>query len=130
MRLLALFGVVVMAQGLIACHHEIKQVNEQPVSDPDAKVQSYVLGNGMKILVQEDHRSPVVVSQVWYKVGGSYEYAGITGVSHALEHMMFKGTAKHKAGEFSDIIAANGGSENAFTSKDYTAYYQRIASDR
>jgi len=130
MRLLALIGIALMAQVLIACHHEVKPAAEQKVSDADAKVQSLVLENGMKILVQEDHRSPVVVSQVWYKVGGSYEYAGITGVSHALEHMMFKGTAKHKAGEFSDIIAANGGSENAFTSKDYTAYFQRIASDR
>ena len=130
MRLLALIGIALITQGLVACHHEVKPVAEQQVSDADAKVQSFVLDNGMKILVQEDHRSPVVVSQVWYKVGGSYEYAGITGVSHALEHMMFKGTAKHKAGEFSDIIAANGGSENAFTSKDYTAYFQRIASDR
>lgn len=93
-------------------------------------VHTYMLDNGMKILVKEDHRSPVVVSQVWYKVGGSYEYDGITGISHAVEHMMFKGTAKHGPGEFSEIIAANGGRENAFTSKDYTAYFQRIASDR
>jgi len=93
-------------------------------------VHTFMLDNGMKILVQPDHRSPVAVSQVWYKVGGSYEYAGVTGVSHALEHMMFKGTEKLKPGEFSDIIAANGGSENAFTGKDYTAYFQRISSDR
>ncbi|MCW9013841.1 MAG: insulinase family protein [Gammaproteobacteria bacterium] len=89
-----------------------------------------MLDNGMKILVHENHRAPVVVSQVWYKVGSSYEYDGITGVSHALEHMMFKGTKNLKPGEFSEIIAANGGSENAFTGKDYTAYFQRIASDR
>ncbi|VAW63900.1 FIG015547: peptidase, M16 family [hydrothermal vent metagenome] len=93
-------------------------------------VHHFMLDNGMKILVLPDHRSPVVVSQVWYKVGGSYEYAGVTGVSHALEHMMFKGTRRLKPGEFSEIIAANGGSENAFTGKDYTAYFQRIASDR
>jgi len=93
-------------------------------------VHSFMLDNGMKILVKPDHRSPVVVSQVWYNVGGSYEYAGVTGVSHALEHMMFKGTKRLKPGEFSEIIAANGGSENAFTGKDYTAYFQRIASDR
>ncbi len=96
----------------------------------ESGVYSFMLDNGMKILVQPDHRSPVVVSQVWYKVGGSYEYAGVTGVSHALEHMMFKGTKRLKPGEFSEIIAANGGSENAFTGKDYTAYFQRIASDR
>ena len=102
----------------------------QPEQAADAEVKSYMLDNGLKVLVKEDHRSPVVVSQVWYKVGGSYEHAGITGVSHALEHMMFKGTKNHKPGEFSEIIAANGGSENAFTGKDYTAYFQRIASDR
>lgn len=96
----------------------------------EAGVYTYQLDNGMKVLVKPDHRSPVVVSQVWYKVGGSYEYPGVTGVSHALEHMMFKGTKNLKPGEFSEIIAANGGSENAFTGKDYTAYFQRIASDR
>jgi zinc protease len=100
----------------------------EPVSD--SGVHTFMLDNGMKVLVQPDHRSPVAVSQVWYKVGGSYEYAGVTGVSHALEHMMFKGTKNLKPGEFSEIIAANGGSENAFTGKDYTAYFQRISSDR
>ena len=84
------------------------------------------LDNGLKILVQEDHRAPVVVSQVWYKVGASSEYAGVTGVSHMLEHMMFKGTARHPAGEFSKIVAANGGRENAFTSQDYTTYFQML----
>jgi len=114
---------------LAACQQQaIKTV--QPEQSADAEVKSFMLDNGMKILVKEDHRSPVVVSQVWYKVGGSYEYDGITGVSHALEHMMFKGTSNYRPGEFSEIIAANGGSENAFTGKDYTAYFQRIASDR
>ena len=130
MRLLALLGIAVMTQALVACQQNVKPDGEQKARDPDAKVQTYMLDNGMKILVHENHRAPVVVSQVWYKVGGSYEYDGITGVSHALEHMMFKGTANLKPGEFSDIIAANGGSENAFTGKDYTAYFQRIASDR
>ena len=94
------------------------------------EVQEFMLDNGMKILVVENHRAPVVVSQVWYKVGSSYEHDGITGVSHVLEHMMFKGTEKHPAGEFSEIIAANGGEENAFTGQDFTAYFQRIANDR
>ncbi len=93
-------------------------------------VQSYRLHNGMEILVVENHRAPVVVSQVWYKVGASYEHDGLTGLSHVLEHMMFKGTDAHPAGEFSEIIAANGGRENAFTGQDYTAYFQRIANDR
>lgn len=88
------------------------------------------LDNGMKVIVREDHRAPVVVSQVWYRIGSNYEHDGISGVSHTLEHMMFKGTKNLKPGEFSEIIAANGGSENAFTSKDFTAYFQRIASDR
>lgn len=93
-------------------------------------VQEQQFQNGLKVLVQEDHRAPVVVSQVWYRVGASREYAGITGVSHMLEHMMFKGTPRHPAGEFSRIIAANGGRENAFTSQDYTAYFQMLEKSR
>ena len=72
-------------------------------------VHEFKLANGLKILVKEDHRSPVVVSQVWYKVGSSYEYGGITGISHMLEHMMFKGTDKYAPGEFSRIIAQESG---------------------
>lgn len=90
----------------------------------------YMLDNGLKLLVQEDHRAPAVVSQVWYKVGASNEYGGITGISHMLEHMMFKGTQKHAPGEFSRIIAANGGRENAFTGDDYTAYFQTLEKSR
>lgn len=94
------------------------------------KVHEHVLGNGLKILVKEDRRAPVVVSQVWYKVGGSYEPGGITGISHMLEHMMFKGTQQYPAGEFSRIIAENGGQENAFTGNDYTAYFQTLEKSR
>ena len=94
------------------------------------EIQEFTMANGMKVLVKEDHRAPIVVSQVWYKVGGSYEHSGITGVSHVLEHMMFKGTKKHAAGEFSRIIAENGGRENAFTGKDYTAYFQQLEKSR
>lgn len=88
------------------------------------------LSNGLKVVVQEDHRSPVVVSQIWYKIGGMDEPKGITGVSHVLEHMMFKGTKKYPSGEFSRIIAENGGRENAFTSRDYTAYFQTLEKSR
>jgi zinc protease len=95
-----------------------------------APVHEYRLDNGMKVLVKEDHRAPVMVSQVWYKVGASYEVDGVTGVSHVLEHMMFKGTDAHPAGEFSRIIAENGGRENAFTSQDYTAYFQTMEKSR
>lgn len=96
----------------------------------ETKVSERVLSNGLKVLVKEDHRSPVAVSQVWYKVGSSYEPGGITGVSHMLEHMMFKGTDKHPVGEFSKIIAENGGEENAFTGQDYTAYFQTMEASR
>jgi len=100
------------------------------VCSAEPKVSEHILGNGLKVLVKEDHRSPVVVSQVWYKVGSSYEPGGITGSSHMLEHMMFKGTDKHPAGEFSRIIAENGGDENAFTGQDYTAYFQTLEASR
>ena len=96
----------------------------------ETKVFEKTLKNGLKVLVKEDHRSPIAVSQVWYKVGSSYEPGGITGVSHMLEHMMFKGTDKHAAGEFSRIIAENGGEENAFTGQDYTAYFQTMEASR
>lgn len=109
---LALLGSVVIAA----------QAEPKPVEK--------ILGNGLKVLVQEDHRSPVMVSQVWYKVGSSYEPGGITGISHMLEHMMFKGTDKHPVGQFSKIIAENGGEENAFTGQDYTAYFQTMAADK
>lgn len=94
------------------------------------QVISYELPNGLKLFVQEDHRAPVVVSQVWYKVGSSYEPEGITGISHALEHMMFKGTPRHGPGEFSRIISAIGGQENAMTDQDYTVYYELIDKDQ
>jgi len=88
------------------------------------------LDNGLKLIVREDHRAPVVVSQLWYKVGSSYETPGKTGLSHALEHMMFKGSAKLGPGESSRVLRELGAEENAFTSDDYTAYYQVLASDR
>ena len=95
-----------------------------------AEVHERVLDNGLKVLVKPDRRAPIVTSQVWYKVGSSYEPGGVTGVSHVLEHMMFKGTENLEPGEFSEIIAENGGDENAFTGTDYTAYFQTMAADR
>ena len=95
-----------------------------------ADVHEYNFDNGLKLLVKEDHRAPVVVSQVWYRIGGSYEHGGMTGISHALEHLMFRGTEKHGPGEFSRIISANGGNENAFTSSDFTAYFQTLEKSR
>jgi len=95
-----------------------------------SEVHEKVLDNGLRVLMKPDHRAPIVTSQVWYKVGSSYEHTGVTGISHVLEHMMFKGSERLAPGEFSRIIAAHGGRENAFTGRDYTAYYQTLARDR
>ena len=89
-------------------------------------IQEFKLNNGLKLVVQEDHRSPVVVSQVWYRAGALDEVNGKTGVAHVLEHMMFKGTKNVPAGKFSRMIAAAGGKENAFTGQDYTCYFQQL----
>ena len=91
-----------------------------------AEVFEKTLSNGLKVVVKEDHRAPVIVQQVWYKAGSMDESTGKTGEAHALEHMMFKGTKAVPAGEFSRRIAAAGGRENAFTSSDYTAYFQQL----
>jgi len=91
-----------------------------------AEVFERTLPNGLKVIVKEDHRAPVVVQQIWYKAGAMDEITGKTGIAHVLEHMMFKGTKKVPMGEFSKRIAAAGGRENAFTSSDYTAYFQQL----
>jgi zinc protease len=96
----------------------------------DDHIHEFKLANGLKIVVQEDHRSPVVVSQVWYRAGSVDEFNGTTGVAHVLEHMMFKGTKKVPAGQFSRLVAAAGGKENAFTSHDYTVYFQQLEKSR
>lgn len=95
-----------------------------PAADPVEKT----LGNGLKVIVKTDHRAPVAVQQVWYRAGSMDENYGVTGVAHLLEHMMFKGTPTVPAGEFSRRIAALGGRENAFTSRDHTAYFQTLQS--
>jgi zinc protease len=91
-----------------------------------AQVYEKTLSNGLKVIVKEDHRAPVLVQQVWYRAGSMDERTGITGVAHVLEHMMFKGTKDVPVGQFSKIIAAAGGRENAFTSYDHTAYFQQL----
>jgi len=88
------------------------------------------LDTGLKVIVREDHRAPVATVQVWYRVGASHEPDGLTGISHVLEHMMFKGTPNYGPGEYSRILSANGAEENAFTSRDYTGYYATLANDR
>ncbi|CAN5337819.1 pitrilysin family protein [soil metagenome] len=91
---------------------------------------TFTLANGMNVVVIPDHRTPVVTQMVWYKVGSADETPGKSGLAHFLEHLMFKGTAKHPAGEFSQTVQRVGGTENAFTSTDYTGYYQRVTKDQ
>ncbi|MEP2532263.1 pitrilysin family protein [Shimia sp.] len=93
-------------------------------------VTDFTLDNGMQVVVIEDHRAPVVMHMVWYRAGSADEKPGVSGVAHFLEHLLFKATDKLESGEFSATVAANGGRDNAFTSLDYTAYFQRVATDR
>jgi zinc protease len=90
----------------------------------------FTLGNGLEVVVIPDHRTPVVAHMVWYKVGSADETAGKSGLAHFLEHLMFKGTKKNPLGRYSQTVATIGGQENAFTTDDYTAYYQRVPRDR
>jgi zinc protease len=92
--------------------------------------ETFTLANGMQVVVISDHRAPVVTHMVWYKIGSADQEIGKSGVAHFLEHLMFKGTAKYESGEFQAVVARNGGRENAFTSLDYTAYFQTVAVDR
>ena len=93
-----------------------------------AEIMERTLDNGLHVILKKDTRAPVVTSHIWYKIGSVDESSGKTGLSHALEHMMFKGTKKNPGGKFSEVISKLGGTENAFTSKDYTAYYQTLPS--
>lgn len=95
-----------------------------------ADTSEYILSNGMKVLLVEVPKAPVATVQVWYRVGSRNEVMGRAGLSHMLEHMMFKGTAKYPKGSFSRIIRKNGGIDNAFTSHDFTAYFENVAADR
>src|ERR1700760_1259539 len=96
-------------------------------SDPPA---TFTLGNGLNVVVIPDHRTPVVTQMIWYKVGSADETPGKSGLAHFLEHLMFKGTAEHPADEFSKTVLRIGGNENAFTTADYTGYYQRVPRDQ
>ena len=93
------------------------------------RIEEFSLDNGLNVILIRDNRSNNVVSSIWYRVGSSYENQGITGISHLLEHMMFKGTEKFAAGEFSSAIKKIGGTENAFTGRDFTGYYQKVSKE-
>lgn len=99
---------------------------EQPKTD---EVSNFLLGNGLEVVVIPDRRAPVVTHMLWYKVGGSDEEPGKSGIAHFFEHLMFKGTKNHPPGEFGKRVAEIGGQENAFTSNDYTAYFQQVSPD-
>jgi zinc protease len=95
-----------------------------------AKISDFTLTNGLELIVIPDHRAPVVTHMIWYKVGAADETPGKSGLAHFLEHLMFKGTVKNPTGFFSQVVARVGGQENAFTSSDYTAFYQRVPSEQ
>ncbi|HEY8268367.1 MAG TPA: pitrilysin family protein [Xanthobacteraceae bacterium] len=98
-----------------------------PASTAGPDITRFVLGNGLEVVVIPDRRAPVVTHMIWYRVGSADEEQGKSGIAHFLEHLMFKGTAKNPGGKFSQVVAAIGGQENAFTGPDYTAYFQRVA---
>ena len=100
------------------------------LAQTSGKVTDFMLDNGMQVVVVEDHRAPVVQHMLWYRAGSADEPKGSSGVAHFLEHLLFKATDELESGEFSSVVAANGGRDNAFTSYDYTAYFQRVAADR
>jgi zinc protease len=102
----------------------------RPALALDVKTFDYTLDNGLRLIVIPDHRSQIVTHSVWYQVGAADEISGKTGLAHYLEHLMFKGTTKHPDGDFDHILSKNGASGNAFTTEDYTAYYQRTTADR
>lgn len=101
-----------------------------PAMSAPKGVTEFKLDNGLQVVVIEDHRAPVVVQMLWYRAGAADEQPGVSGVAHFLEHLLFKATETMDAGELSRVVTENGGSDNAFTTQDYTAYYQRIAADR
>jgi zinc protease len=117
--LLLLFFVLGIAQGMAGPAH--------------AKLfdaESFTLPNGLQVVVIPNHRAPIVTQMVWYKTGAADEVVGKSGVAHFLEHLMFRGTKAVPPGDFSRIVAQNGGEENAFTTHDYTAFFQNVATDR
>lgn len=122
-----LFAVALLSAALLFPAFATEKNGSKP---SDSKVADYVLPNGLELVVIPDHRAPVVTHMIWYKVGAADETPGKSGLAHFLEHLMFKGTAKNPAGRFSRTVAFIGGQENAFTSNDYTGYFQRVPSDQ
>jgi len=101
-----------------------------PITIYASEIKEYRLDNGLKVLIVEEHKAPVAIFQVWYRTGSRDEPAGKSGLSHLLEHMMFKGTPRYGPSVFSKVIQKNGGTDNAYTTKDYTVYFEILSSDR
>ena len=122
-----------MSANRIACLATIATLLAAPAlaaEQSGAKVADFTLANGLELVVIPDHRAPVVTHMIWYKVGAADETPGKSGLAHFLEHLMFKGTAKNPPGKFSQVVSHIGGQENAFTTSDYTGYFQRVPSDQ
>jgi zinc protease len=119
-RLVQAFAAVATAAALVFPGH----------AHSGPRISHFVLANGLEVVVIPDHRAPVVTHMLWYRVGAADETPGKSGLAHFLEHLMFKGTAKNPSGRFSQVVATIGGQENAFTSADYTGYYQRVPRDK
>jgi len=126
--LLGISWLAVLVSAPLATWAQAPVAAKAALATPAAQVHTYTLANGMTLWVKPDRRAPTAVHMVWVRVGSMDEVDGTSGVAHVLEHMLFKGTPTLPAGEFSRRVAALGGRENAFTSKDYTGYYQQIPS--
>lgn len=120
--------IVLTAAALIALTFPSIDANAQSTVTSERPT-TFTLDNGLQVVVIQDHRTPVVTQMIWYKVGSADETPGKSGLAHFLEHLMFKGTEKHPSGEFSQTVLRIGGNENAFTSLDYTGYFQRVTRD-
>src|SRR6266542_1510704 len=119
-----------LRRALLGCFLALMLLGTPTAPAAEEAVTEVTLDNGLRILVLEDHRSPIATIQTWYKVGSRDEIPGATGLAHFLEHMMFKGTPTYGKGQFAQVVEENGGQGNAFTSQDVTSYYVNIAADR
>ena len=119
-----------LRRALLGCSLALMLLGTPGAQAAPETVTETTLDNGLRVLILEDHRSPIATVQIWYKVGSRNEIPGATGLAHFLEHMMFKGTPTHGKGEFSQTVEENGGQDNAFTTQDVTSYYVNIAADR
>lgn len=128
MRRIVIFLTLLLIP-LLSFAQTMTQPSKQQTSN-SIKTHEFQLNNGMKLIVREDHRAPIVFSSVWYRVGGSYERNGITGISHVLEHMMFRGTQQVGPGQLERLISENGGRQNAMTGDDMTMYFQFLPANR